>query len=316
MHPLFELTKAGLHTSIQDLGRYGYQQYGVIVGGAMDSYALRLGNYLVGNSEGEAAIEMAYGNTSLRFLTTTYIAITGAKTKVLLNGRTISMWTGVRVEKGDFLEIGVPEQGYINYLTVHGGVDGENFLGSKSTYLRGHFGGLGRLLKNRDLIFGRKEHVNSKKSFTRRRLAEELVPNYPDHVVARVIVSPQKKYFTEESIQNFFSTTYTISRQSDRMGYRLDGQPLEYQIQQNLITDAIPLGTIQVPNNGLPIILLSDHQTTGGYPKIGVLASVDIPVVSQLRPRQKISFEPIAVQEAQQLWLMQENNLAITRIVG
>ena len=316
MHPLFELTKAGLHTSIQDLGRYGYQQYGVIVGGAMDSYALRLGNYLVGNTEGEAAIEMAYGNTSLRFLTTTYIAITGAKTRVLLNGRTTPMWTGFRVEKGDFLEVGVPEQGYVNYLTVHGGVDGENFLGSKSTYLRGHFGGFGRLLKNRDLVIGKKEHANSQKSLTRRRLAEELIPNYLDHVVARVIVSPQKKYFTEESSQNFFSTTYTISRQSDRMGYRLDGQPLEYQIQQNLITDAIPLGAIQVPNNGLPIILLSDHQTTGGYPKIGVLASVDIPLVAQLRPGQQISFLPISVQEAQHVYKEQENQLAITKLVG
>ncbi|WP_339062155.1 biotin-dependent carboxyltransferase family protein [Tepidibacillus marianensis] len=312
-HPLFEVVKAGLHTSIQDLGRYGFQQYGVIVGGALDTYALRLGNYLVENPEEEAGIEMAYGNSTFRFLSAAYIAIVGAKTTVLLNGRTVSMWTGFRVEKGDYLEIGVPEEGYVNYLTIRGGIDGEIFLGSKSTYLRGHFGGFGRLLKNRDVVLGDMDRLAP---LPRRRLADELTPIYKKHVVARVIVSPQEQYFTKESVQTFFSTTYSISRQSDRMGYRLDGEPLTYQIEQNLITDAIPLGAIQVPNNGLPIVLLSDHQTTGGYPKIGVIASVDIPFFAQLRPGQTLSFTPITVQDGQRLWLEQERKLSITKLTG
>ncbi|MFV9510045.1 biotin-dependent carboxyltransferase family protein [Tepidibacillus sp. LV47] len=313
-HPILEITKAGLHTSIQDLGRYGYQQYGVIVGGAMDTYALRLGNYLVGNREGEAAIEMFYGNTAFRVLSSSYIAITGAKTRVLLNGKTVSMWRAFPVEKGDYLEIGVPEEGYINYLTIRGGIDGEVFLNSKSTYLRGHFGGYGRLLKNRDILLG-KSNGNIEK-LLKRSLAKELIPTYSNHVTARVVISPQVNYFTKESIQTFFSTVYTISRQSDRMGYRLDGEPLKYQINKNLITDAIPLGAIQVPNNGLPIILLSDHQTTGGYPKIGVIASVDIPLVAQLRPGQTLSFKPISVQKSQKLYREQEEKLSILKLVS
>jgi len=312
-HPIFEVIRAGLYTSIQDLGRYGYQQYGVIVGGALDTYALRLGNYLVGNPEGEAGIEIAYGNITFRFLVSTYISIVGAKTRVFLNGHSIPMWTGLRVEKGDQLEIGVPVEGYVNYLTVQGGLDGDYFLGSKSTYVRGHFGGLGRLLKNHDVILG---YTNQVTTLPRRKLVDDLVPKYQNHVHARVIVSPQERYFKKESIQTFFSTTYTVTPQSDRMGYRLDGEPLVHQIEQNLITDAIPLGAIQIPNNGLPIVLLSDHQTTGGYPKIGVIASVDIPFVAQLRPGEKVSFSPITVQESQSIWVKREKKLVITKLDG
>ncbi|WP_132766705.1 biotin-dependent carboxyltransferase family protein [Tepidibacillus fermentans] len=313
-HPILEITKAGLHTSIQDLGRYGYQEYGVIVGGAMDSYALRLGNYLVGNREGEAAIEMFYGNTIFRILASSYIAITGAKTRVLLNGTTVPLWKGFHVEKGDYLEIGVPEEGYINYLAIRGGIHGEVFLNSKSTYLRGRFGGLGRLLKNRDILLGRTDVKSD--HLLKRSLAKELIPTYSKHLTARVVITPQANYFTKESIRRFFSTVYTVSRQSDRMGYRLDGEPLEYRIHQNIITDAIPLGAIQVPDNGLPIILLSDHQTTGGYPKIGIIASVDIPLVAQLRPGQTLSFKPISVQKSQELWIEQEKQLVITKLTS
>lgn len=320
-----EVLQPGLCTTIQDIGRYGYQQYGVIVSGAMDPVAFRLANLLVGNPENEAALEMTLIGPKLKFNGDQLIAICGGEFSAAIDGKRIPSWRPILVRDGSVLECGHVEKGCRAYMAFAGGMDVPYVLGSRSTYIRAGVGGYkGRLLKKGDqlqvkqpkanslrlrgLLSGK--HLNEPFKVADWRISEHLLPSYESSTI-RVIPGPQFDQFTFASRKSFFEHEFFITQASDRMGYRLSGTALELEQPLELLSEAVTVGTIQVPSDGQPIILMVDRQTTGGYPKIGFIASVDIPIVAQRKPGEKIRFKEIHLQEAQQALFKRERMINI-----
>ncbi|PYZ91630.1 KipI antagonist [Salipaludibacillus keqinensis] len=309
MISMLRIEEPGLHTTIQDKGRYGYQQFGIVPSGPMDPYAYRMANLLVGNDDGEAAIESTMIGPSLLFLENSVIAVTGANLSPTLDGKKIPMWGSVYVHKGQELRFGKPKHGARAYIALAGGIQSETTLESRSTYTKAKLGGLkGEALGGGDELPGMDipdtELQNRKGKF----LSEDLRPFYQSHHMVRVIPDVQEGYFTKESLQTFYTHSYKISPQSDRMGYRLQGQEIEHKQSAEILSDAVAFGSIQVPSDGNPIVLLADRQTTGGYPKIGTIISHDLWKVAQLLPGQTLSFQRSSVDEGHR-WLKYENNL-------
>ncbi|EDY36651.1 biotin-dependent carboxylase uncharacterized domain, putative [Aciduliprofundum boonei T469] len=295
------IESAGL--SIQDLGREGYQKYGVPVGGVMDRYSAIITNYLVGNEKNAPLLEFFMGGLKIKFLRDSIFAV-GANSEVKLNGEKIDAWTAHIGKEGDVLEISQPKSGVYGYLSFQGGLKCQKVFGSCSTYPQA---GWGRYLKKGDVI----EFKHSINRFPKRReLPEELIPKYDRNPKIRLILGPQLEHFGKEGIRTFLSNEYIVTEESSRMGYRLDGPRIEHsEMGADIISDAIPLGSIQVPKSGKPIIMLADHQTTGGYAKIGVVISADIPKVAQTPIGGKIRFQEISVEKAQMIWKRTCNTL-------
>ncbi|MGI6704814.1 MAG: biotin-dependent carboxyltransferase family protein [Clostridia bacterium] len=300
------IIQAGILATIQDLGRRGYQKYGMPVSGAMDSFALQVGNILVGNERGEAAIEITYPGFEAEFLTDCVFAVTGGDLGAKLDGRYISMWKSYRAQKGSRLIFTELRAGCRSYLAVNGGIDVPIVMGSKSTYLRGKIGGFeGRKLQAGDIL-----HLASDRTgwdeLVGRRMPVSCIPSYPSGCEILVILGPQHEAFTKESLEKFLGTPYRIGKESDRMGYRLEGERLEHLEGPDIISDGIALGAIQVPGHGMPIVMLADRQTTGGYTKIATVITVDIPKLAQMKPGDEISFSVISLKEAHRLLREQE----------
>ncbi len=292
---------AGL--SIQDLGREGYQKYGVPVGGVMDRYSAIITNYLVGNDRNAPLLEFFMGELKLKFLKDSIFAV-GANSEVRLNGEKIEAWKSHMGREGDTLEISMPKNGVYGYISFQGGIKCKKIFGSCSTYPQA---GWGRYLRGGDKV---EIQYSSKKMPERRELPEELIPKYEKEQIIRVILGPQREHFTEEGIRTFLSNKYIVTEESNRMGYRLEGAKIEHSEKgADIISDAIPLGSIQVPESGKPIIMLADHQTTGGYAKIGVVISADIPKVAQTPIGGKLKFKEVSVEEAQRIWKRKWNTL-------
>jgi antagonist of KipI len=295
-----EVLEGGMLTTVQDLGRYGYERYGVPVAGAMDPFALQVANVLVGNSLGEAVLEMTIVGPTLRATESCLIAVTGADLSFRVNGRPLPSWMAVFVRRGWIIEFGSRKTGCRAYLAVAGGIDMPVVMGSKSTYLRGGFGGVeGRALREGDIIpIGQPaSHVPS---LAGRDLPTDLIPEYSDEPEVHVILGPQDNYFTEEGIATFLSGEYKVSRTSDRMGYRLQGPEIAHKERADIISDGIVLGSVQVPADRQPIVMMADHQTTGGYPKIATVVSADIPLLAQCMPGgSTVTFKATAIEEAQ-----------------
>lgn len=309
----------GMLSSLQDLGRIGYQKYGVISSGVMDEWSARSANLLVGNSEGEAVLEMTFLGPSIEFAEDAWIAITGGNLQPMLEGVEVPMWRPVYLQKGRRLEFGSAlSEGCRGYLAVRGGFEVPLIMGSKSTYLRAELGGFeGRALKKGDQIpVGEAASCPYMKWMNKQitgsfwsSLWAISHPNYSfngEVVEIRVTDGPQKEWFTEEAIQKFFEVPFEISGESDRMGYRLKGEALARLRSEDMISEAIGFGSIQVPPDGNPIILLADRQTAGGYPKIGQVAKVDLPILAQLLPGTMIRFRLISYNEAESLLVMSE----------
>ncbi len=294
---IFKVVQPGLLTTVQDLGRYGYQQYGVPVSGAMDSFALRVANLLLGNNEGDACLEITLLGLRLRVLKDTAIAITGADLSPMLNNNSLPMWQTVMVSRGDNISFPKPKSGCRSYLAVAGGIDVPKVMGSNSTYVKSHLGGIeGRPLRTGD-------HLKSGKArpgILGVKLPSQYVPEYRNQSELRVILGPQDDHFTEKGIHTFLHSEYTISTEADRVGYRLHGPCIEHKAEADIISDGIPPGAVQVPGNGLPIVLLADRQTTGGYPKIATVITVDIPKLAQAKPGDKVRFLQITEETAHQ----------------
>jgi len=291
---IFEVIQPGPLTTVQDLGRYGYQQYGVPVSGAMDNYALRVANLLVGNNEGEACLEITLLGLQLRALKDTLVTITGADLSPTLNKSPLPMWEAVMVGCGDTISFPWPKRGCRSYLAVAGGIDVPKVMGSCSTHVKSRMGGLeGRPLHAGDRL----KSSQAQPAILVRRLPPQYVPEYRDQSELRVILGPQDDYFTEEGIHTFLRSEYTISIKADRMGYRLEGPHIEHKARADIISDGIPLGAVQVPGDGLPIILLADRQTTGGYTKIAVVITADINKLAQAKPGDKVRFLQITEEE-------------------
>ena len=294
---IFEVIQPGPLTTVQDLGRYGYQQYGVPVSGAMDNYALRVANLLVGNNEGEACLEITLLGLQLRVLGDTVVAITGADLSPMLNKSSLPMWEAVIVSRGDTISFPWPKRGCRSYLAVAGGIDVPKVMGSSSTHVKSHIGGLeGRPLCAGDYL----KNGQARPTILGRRLPPQYVPEYQNQSELRVILGPQDDYFTEEGIHTFLCSEYTISIKADRMGYRLEGPRIEHKTGADIISDGIPLGAVQVPGDGLPIVLLADRQTTGGYTKVAVVITADVLKLAQAKPGDKVRFRQITEGEAHQ----------------
>ncbi|MGI6093572.1 MAG: biotin-dependent carboxyltransferase [Veillonellaceae bacterium] len=305
---VLEVIEPGLLTTVQDLGRWGYQQYGVPVAGAMDGYALRLANRLVGNAENAAGLEVTMLGPVLRFCQSTLIVITGGDLMPQINGCSAAMWQTLAVESGDVLDFGGLQSGCRAYIAIAGGIDVPVIMGSRATYIRGQLGGYqGRQLKKGDYL----ESGNKTKDVAvGTRIPAELIPMYGDEYKVRVVLGPQDDYFPPESIAAFLSETYTVTTEADRMGYRLDGAKIAHKAAADIISDGISLGSIQVPGHGMPIVMLADRQTTGGYTKIATVISSDIPILAQAKPGDKLRFSEITVGEAHKILRETEIKLA------
>ncbi len=295
-----EVMEGGMQTTVQNLGRYGYQRYGVPVAGAMDSFAFQAANALVGNSLNEAALETTIGGPTLRATESCLIAVTGADLSLRVNGRSLPSWMTVFVRRGWIIEFGEQKRGCRAYLAIAGGIDVPLIMESKSTYLRGGFGGfLGRALREGDLIpVGQTAfHLPS---LAGKEFPADRIPDYSDTPEVRVVLGPQDDYFTDEGIATFLSSEYKVSPTSDRMGYRLRGAEIAHKGQADIISDGIVLGSVQVPADKQPIVMMADRQTTGGYPKIATVISADIPLLAQCVPgASTVTFKAITVEEAQ-----------------
>jgi len=293
---LCKVINPGLFTTIQDLGRRGFQKYGVPVSGAMDTYAFVAANLLVGNRPEDACLEITLLGPRLEFLNKSQIAIAGAILLPSINGETANCWQTLQVNKGDVLSFRSPQSGCRAYLAVRGGIDVPLVLGSRSTYVRGGFSGFkGRQLKVGDVIEAHKPKILPKSGFL---ILQEFVPSYSNKWTIEAVLGPQSDCFTEQGMDTFLSNVYTVTTESDRMGYRLDGSKVEQKGSFEMVSDAIPIGAVQVPPNGKPIIVMRDAQTTGGYPKIAIVITSDVSRLGQAKPNDKIQFSKISPSKA------------------
>ncbi|MGE6487030.1 biotin-dependent carboxyltransferase family protein [Paenisporosarcina sp. NPDC076898] len=317
---MLQIDKEGLQTTVQDLCRNGFQKYGVIASGVMDAYAHRLANIMVGNEETKATIEITLMGPQITFLADCLFALTGANLSPAIDGVPLKMWRPILARKGSKLTFGKPVSGCRTYMAVAGGIDVPEVMGSQSTYLRASIGGFnGRALQKGDVIpvaFA-PQHVQGfierlakdvkETPFVQAEwtLNSDAIPIYEKAATVRVTEGRQAYLFAEKSQNDFLEQAYQSTSDSDRMGYRLKGLELTLKEPKELLSEAVSFGSIQVPPDGQPIILMADRQTTGGYPKIGTVVTVDLPKVSQLKPGEKIRFEKISLEEAQRALIEQ-----------
>lgn len=286
------IKKAGMLTSVQDLGRWGYQSSGVPVAGAMDLPALKLGNVMLGNPEGAAALEVTLLGPEIEVKGAGATIFAGADLGFSVNGKAVGSWRAVVLNDGDVITFKGPKgNGCRGNLCFAGGVDVFPVMNSRSTYMRAKIGGFeGRALKNGDIIKVGEPAVLWKRldGFC---LPLELNLSLDADSPLAVIMGLQEDAFTEEGKKLFFESEYTITTESDRMGCRLEGPKIEHNEKgADIVSDAIPLGALQIPGHGMPIIMLADRQTTGGYTKIGVLSPLSIEALVQKMPGSKVRF--------------------------
>lgn len=299
--PQLLIHRPGLLTTVQDLGRYGYQRYGVSVSGAMDRGALRIGNRLVGNPDDAAGLEITLLGPEVAFRAAAIIAVTGADLSAALNGRPLPMWTAVPVQGGDILRFGQRRSGTRAYVCLAGGIDVPLVFGSRATDLGSGLGGFeGRRLATGDVLRVRQIRRPPSKDILR-PLPLESRPIYERHPVLRVLMSPQASEWSSRALETMLAQRYVVSPDSNRMGFRLAGRPLAHRMPAMLLSDATTMGTIQVPPDHQPILLMADCQPMGGYPQIASIISVDMPRAAQLAPGDEVRFTRTTTEEAQAL---------------
>ena len=320
-----KVIKPGLLTTVQDLGRFGYQHEGVIVSGAMDTFALRIANLLVGNPENTATLEATLQGPSLFFEQDQLVAITGANMAPTINDVPVRLWRPLLIRAGSTLVMKNAQEGCRSYIAISGGLNLPKILGSYSTYLRAKFGGFkGRALLANDTL----STVNASSSIAQqlqKKLSDKafgdwfIQPNwtlepqpymiYQEQDVIRAMRGMEHDLFHPDSHEYFWQGKFQVTAQSDRMGYRMLGSTLELSEPQEMLSSAVTFGTVQVPPQGSPIILMADHQTTGGYPRIAQIISTDLPKLAQVQPGKTIQFKEVSLQDAQALYLKQESDI-------
>ena len=309
MSPGLRVLSPGLHTTVQDLGRFGWRAVGVPVSGALDGFTLRLANRLAGNDPGAAALEILFGGPSFEVAADTVrVALGGSGASLVLSGepeRRVAAWQSLTLRRGAVFRVAVGWDSASVYLAVEGGLAVPMVLGSAATYVRAAFGGLeGRPLRQGDLL-----PLSIERAAERSELRLPPPPSTAELPI-RVVLGPQQEYFTEAAVTALLTAEFRISPSADRMGMRLDGPPLRHRRGWDIVSDAIATGAIQVPGSGQPILLLADHQTTGGYPKIATVVSADLPVVGRRRPGNLLRFAAVGIEEAEQLARDEERRLA------
>jgi biotin-dependent carboxylase-like uncharacterized protein len=307
------ILKGGMMTTVQDLGRTGYQSQGFSVAGVMDVRSFKIANLLLDNPENEAVLEFTLIGPELEFASATIIAITGGDFHPTVNGEPVPMYTALYMNKGDVLKFGSARTGSRGYVAFSSYLDIPVIMGSRCTNMKSSIGGFkGRKLKAGDYIGFR-----IKRRYLPFFLSRKLDIHEFGQLEAelRVVMGPQDDLFTKQGVETFLNSEYTVTSDFDRMGCRLEGPFIASQNGSDIISDGIAFGAIQVPAHGKPIILLSDRQTTGGYAKIATVASVDIPKLVQRRTDDKIRFKAISVQEAQRLYLEEIEELDNMRTI-
>ena len=302
---MINVLQPGTFTTVQDFGRFGYQRFGVPESGAVDRLALRCANLLVGNPENSPLLEATLFGPRLQFDSDTIIAVTGGDLGPLLDQEPIRNWSAINVAAGSVLSFEGPRSGARAYVSFGGGLSCENLemvMGSASTYVPGTFGGLeGRALMQGDTLYVGKP---SSPGVAVQRV--ENPPTYTENSSLRILLGPQHNLFPEESIATLDGGQYTVSVNSDRMGIRLEGSPLIHNDSADVVSDGTAFGAIQVPGDGLPIILSADRGTTGGYAKIGTVITADHGKMAQLVPGNTVSFHIVSKDVALKALMEQE----------
>jgi antagonist of KipI len=297
---VLRVVEPGLFTTVQDLGRPNAISAGVPPGGAMDRFAHRAANLLVGNAEGDAGLECTLNGPTLVAARSCLVAIAGADFDPRVNGQPVPGWTGIFLGVGDRLTFGVRRSGGRAYIALAGGVAGDRWLGSLSTYLLAARGGMhGRNLKAGDEIGVARETGGPVVSG--RQLPERLRPRYADHTLL-VVAGPHIKRLDAQSRSLLFGGGFKVSREADRMGYRLDGPKLATSGDE-LLSFGLTAGAVQVPRGGQPILLMADHQTAGGYPVVATVVNASMPVAAQLIPGDDLQFAEVTLERARQMRL-------------
>jgi antagonist of KipI len=296
-----KVARAGMLTTVQDLGRKGHLAEGVPFGGAADPFALRVANMLVGNPEGSPALEITLTGPELEFGGPGWVAVCGARFEE------VPAWRPIRVEAGDRLKFGKRIHGCRGYLSISGGFEVPEVMGGRGTFLAAGLGGFhGRALRDGDVI----RSIDSGRLLTGRwSMDERMLPHYSREPIVRAIPGAQAGEFDD----SFYSFRFGITPRSNRMGIRLDGCALERKGDAELVSTAVGPGTVQVPPDGNPIVLMADAQTLGGYPRIAHVASVDIPLLAQLAPGDGVWFARTTVAEAHAAARAEERRLALLR---
>lgn len=294
---MIEIITPGILTTVQDFGRVGVMKNGFTQNGAMDRYSMTVANRLCGNCDSAPVLEMTVLGVTARFTQDTVICVSGADFGAKINDKPIKRNKAYKINKGDILSMGAAKSGMRAYLAVAGGIVGEYVFGSASTNLKFAFGGhFGKKLQSGDVL------SIGTGAFPLGEIDKWEIPEseYSKDAQLRVVLGPQNDMFTDEDIRLFLSQEYEVNAQSDRMGIRLSGEPLKSKNGMDIISDGIVFGSVQVPNSGEPIILMADHQTTGGYAKIATVISVDLPRASQLSAGNTVRFKSVTVEEAEQ----------------
>ncbi|MEJ7559737.1 MAG: biotin-dependent carboxyltransferase family protein [Pedobacter sp.] len=314
------IVKPGIFTTVQDLGRVAYLGQGVPLSGAMDRTSCILSNLAVGNTENEATLEFTYANAAFTADTDLMISYCGYGATLSINNMLIPSVRPIFIPKGSTVKLENNTTGTRTYVAIAGGWELPEIMGSKSTYITGNFGGFkGRsLLKGDVLTSGNPMTSTSEKIFSD---LSKVNPNYPswyithripkpynDTIQLRIVPGPEFSWFDSDSILSFFSETYTIGRNGNRMGLNLKGKKIIRKGIAELLSTAVAPGTIQVSGDGSIIILMSDCQTIGGYPRIAQVAAVDLSICGQLKPDDKIEFIAISKEEAEILYLDQRKD--------
>jgi biotin-dependent carboxylase-like uncharacterized protein len=303
--PALLVVKPGLQTTVQDRGRWGFQALGVPVSGAMDPCSHRLANALVGNDPGAATLEVTLVGPEVELEDERVVAVAGAEFALTVDGLFEGGNTAFVAPAGSRLRFGARGRGSRAYLAIAGGIAVAPTLGSRSTHLVSRMGGLeGRALAAGDLL-----PLGEAGSMSRRQLAGGIFRLPERHARVRVLPGPQRERFADQALDALQSGPYTITSDSDRMGFRLEGPSLAHRPGMDFISDATPLGVLQVPSSGQPVLLMADRQTTGGYPKIATVITADIGIAGQLGPGDTISFEVCSWQSALAALIAQERAL-------
>ena len=296
---VLEVIQPGPFTTVQDLGRYRYQRFGVPVSGALDGFSHRVANWLVGNPAEAATLEMTFMGGRFRFLAPALVAVCGAEMAPRLDGESRPTWTSFQVQAGQVLSFSAARRGVRAYLALAGGILVPPVMGSRSTYVGGGLGGF----KGRPLAAGdRLEAAETGTAPDGRSLPAELRPSLGGEITLRALPGPQDDFF-DQGLEIFFGSTYQVTPQSDRMGCRLEGPRVELKesMPQSIVSEPSVAGGVQVPPNGQPIILLVE-QTVGGYAKIATVVSADLDAVAQARPGDAVRFQRVELEQARRLY--------------
>ena len=297
---IMEIMSPGMLTSIQDLGRYGFGRYGVAPSSALDFFSLRIANLMVGNREDQAGLETMLLGPRIKALSDIVIAITGGNLQPQRNKQPIEMWRSHVFTKDDILSFNAPVSGFRAYIAVAGGFAVPSIMGSKSTNLPSGFGGYqGRSLKAKDKLSSELSSVDL--NAAGRILDSAWIPEYSDHWLLRIIWGPQDDHFSGNGRDMFINSAYTMSPDSDRTGIRLQGPEIQPKsgVAESIISEGVISGSIQIPGDGKPIIILGET-VTGGYRKIATIISADLPLLGQIKPGDRIQFKPVSQEEALQ----------------